>query len=348
MIRITTHLPTATCTLPLYMGFLMSEPKHATCSQLGTVMTISHDSVNRFLLREHYEPIDLFNEARKSLNLVGGTLTVDDSVLDKPYAFKMDLVGYYWSGKHHRTVKGINLITLYYTDPQGRHLPVNYRVYDKADNKTKNDYFQDMLREVLAWGLRPAFTTGDTWYACEKNLKTVKNHGMGFLFAVESNRTVSIEKGTWVQVQKLAVPDEGMRVWLRDFGQVKLFRTKLKDQLRHYIVYLPDDHDYTDFGRKRFLELHDQHWQIEQYHRAIKQVCNIERFQVRTGAAIMNHIFAALCSFVFLQKMKASELIENIYAWKRDLYNDVVATFIRGFVPTAQHLNTQFKGAVNA
>lgn len=311
-------------------------------------MAISHDGVNRFLLREHYEPIDLFNEAKKSLNQVGGTLTVDDSVLDKPYAFKMDLVGYYWSGKHHRTVKGINLVTLYYTDPQGHHLPVNYRVYDKADNKTKNDYFQEMLLEVLAWGLKPAFITGDTWYACEKNLKIVKNNGMGFMFAVESNRTVSIEKGTWVQVQKLDIPDEGVVVWLRDFGEVKLFRTKLKDQLRHYVVYLPDENNYTDFGRKPFLALHDQHWQIEQYHRAIKQVCNIERFQVRTGEAIMNHIFAALCSFVFLQKMKASELIENIYQWKRELYNDVVATFIKGFIPTAQHLNTKFKGSVNA
>lgn len=105
----------------------------------------------------------------------------------------------------------------------------------------------------MRMGLRPAFATGDTWYACEKNLKTVKHHGMGFLFAIESNRTVSLEKGVWEQVQKLDVPDEGIKVWLRDFGWVKLFRTTLKDQRRHYIVYLPDDHDYTDFGRQPFL-----------------------------------------------------------------------------------------------
>jgi len=42
---------------------------------------------------------------------------------------------------------------------------------------------------------------------------------------------VSVEKGTWVQVQKLDVPDEGVMVWLRHFGPVKLFRTRLKDQL---------------------------------------------------------------------------------------------------------------------
>jgi hypothetical protein len=116
----------------MYMGFLMSEPKSANCTRLAEVMGISHDSVNRFLLREAYEPEDLFNEAKAMLNLVGGTLSVDDSVLDKPYSQHMELVGHFWSGKHHRVVKGPNLITLYYTDLQGQSLPVNYRVYDKS------------------------------------------------------------------------------------------------------------------------------------------------------------------------------------------------------------------------
>ena len=96
-------------------------------------MGISHDSVNRFLLREAYEPNDLFEQVKGLVNLVGGTLSVDDSVLDKPYSQRMALVGHFWSGKHHRVVKGLNLITLYYTDLQGQNLPVNYRVYDKAD-----------------------------------------------------------------------------------------------------------------------------------------------------------------------------------------------------------------------
>lgn len=195
-----------------------------------------------------------------------------------------------------------------------------------------------MLAEVLAWGLRPALATATSWYACEKNLKTVKHHGMGFLFAGESNRTVSIEKGVWVQVQKLAIPDEGLLVWLRNFGQVKLFRTRLKDQLRHYIVYLPDEQAYAAFGPASFQTLHDQHWQIEQYHRRLKQVCNIERFQVRTKVAIGNPIVASLCSFIQLQQMHMPQLIANAYQWRRELYSDVIADFIRSFIPNADYL----------
>ena len=68
-------------------------------------MDISHDSVNRFLQREAYTPRDLFNESKIGLELKGGTLSADDSVLDKPYSHHMNLVGYFWSGKHHRVVK---------------------------------------------------------------------------------------------------------------------------------------------------------------------------------------------------------------------------------------------------
>lgn len=53
-------------------------------------------------------------------------------------------------------MRGLNIITLYYTDPQGRSLPVNYRAYDKAEKKKKNEYFWEMLVEVLDWGLKPA------------------------------------------------------------------------------------------------------------------------------------------------------------------------------------------------
>jgi hypothetical protein len=307
------------------------------------------------LNRESYEPKDLYHEVEPTINIEGGTLSVDDSVLDKPYAKYIALTGYYYSGKHHQVVKGINLITLYYTDPHGQNQPVNYRIYDKADGKTKNDYFLDMLVEVLNWGLKPAFVTGDSWYSCVKNLKAVKNHHLGFLFALESNRLVSVEKGSWVQVQTLDIPNDGLVVWLRDFGQVKLFRTHLKNQERHYVMYLPEDKNASDDGEKfstlnqiEFDKLHSQHWHIEQYHRAIKQVCNIESFQVRGKTAVKNHLFAAIYGYVELQRLKAVDIISNCYKLRRELFNEIISSFIEVFAQGKEHLNPKFSGVVNA
>jgi hypothetical protein len=332
----------------MYIGFLLGEPKQASCRRLGEVMSISHDSVNRFLHREAYTGRDLYDEARPALNLKGGTLSVDDSVLDKPYSQYMELVGHFWSGKHHRAVKGINLVTLYYTDSQGQHQPVNFRVVDKAEGKTKNDYFQDMLAEVLAWGLEPAFVTGDSWYSGVDNLKLIKKHQIGLLFALESNRLVSVQKGSWVQVRQLEIPEGGLVVWLKNFGYAKLFRTQLKDQLRHYIGALPSDGQTASFGKEAFTEQHGRHWQIEQYHRAIKQVCNIERFQVRSKTAIKNHLFAAICGFVQLQKLSFATVINNCYSVQRYLFKDVIASFIGTFMPNMTHLNPEFHPVVNA
>ena len=53
---------------------------------------------------------------RGKINLVGGILSVDDTVIDKPYSQLRNVIGYFWSGKHKRVVKGVNLITLYRCD----------------------------------------------------------------------------------------------------------------------------------------------------------------------------------------------------------------------------------------
>jgi seryl-tRNA(Sec) selenium transferase len=39
-------------------------------------------------------------EAKAFVDIGKGLLVLDDTTLDKPYAQKMDLVSYHWSGKH--------------------------------------------------------------------------------------------------------------------------------------------------------------------------------------------------------------------------------------------------------
>lgn len=62
--------------------------------------------------------------------------------------------------------------------------------------------------------------------------------------------------------------------------------------------------------------------------RAIKQVCGIERFMVRTTAAIKNHFFSAIRAFTQLELMRAEELIENWYEVQRKLSLQVAREFI--------------------
>ncbi len=50
------------------------------------------------------------HKAKAFVDMGKGLLVLDDTTLDKPYAHKMDLVTYHWSGKHQRVVKGIALL----------------------------------------------------------------------------------------------------------------------------------------------------------------------------------------------------------------------------------------------
>ncbi len=264
------------------------------------------------------------------LILAGGTLSVDDTVADKPYRDpqKSAFVSYFWSGKHKRTVKGLNLITLYYTDLAGHSYPVNFRIYDKQEGKTKNDYFREMVLEVIQWGLKPAWITGDSWYSSLENLKFLRNEKVGFLFGIANNRNVSLEPGKLVQIESLSIPDEGLMVYLKGFGWVRVFCQPFKNELRYYIMFLPELEDCQSLSREQFKQVHDHHWQIECFHRVIKQVCNLERFYVRDEYPIRNHFFCVLRAFSKLQTLCLKGLIKNCYEISRQLFVPVIRQFI--------------------
>jgi hypothetical protein len=311
----------------------LSDPQYTSCTRLAGIMeTLSHDSINRFLERERFEPKDLFDEEKNKIEWVGGILSVDDSVLDKPYSdpSKAAFIDLFWSGKHKRVVKGINLISLFYTDIQGISVPVNYRICDKKSGKTKNDYFREMLVEVLSWGLRPSWVTGDSWYSSLENLKFIRGQKLNFMFGIENNRVISIERGTYIQIQKFeGWPNENIEtVYLKDYGMVRVCRQLYKNAYRYYIMSTAELNNLEKVTSIDFNRVHDAHWCIERFHRAIKQVCNIERFQVRNENPIKNHIFCAIKAFIKLEFMRLNETISHWYEIKKELYMKVIRDYI--------------------
>src|SRR3954453_8956861 len=112
---------TLRCTHDDYIQFLIASPKVVSCTEAARVQPHSpfapaHDSFTRLLRRQEPDPGTLWDEAEPLVQKNRGVLVLDDSTNDKPYAQKIDLVCYHWSGKHRAVVRGINLITLLWTD----------------------------------------------------------------------------------------------------------------------------------------------------------------------------------------------------------------------------------------
>lgn len=318
-----------------YIAYLLSEPRKVSCVKASEVLEVSHDEINRFLLSNHFTGKDLFEAVRGGLRLGGGVLSADDSVLDKPFTdpATTELVSYFYSGRHHRAVKGINLITLFYTDASGVGVPVNFRIYRHQEGKTKHAYFQEMVKECWQWGLRPAWVSADSWYASIENLKFLRDKEVGFLVGLEKNRIVSTTPGCYGQVGEIEdMPQEGLFTHLKGFDFVKVFRTvDTEGRVRHYAMYLADQQLCRQISREVFEGVKAKHWHVEECFRTIKQECHAQHFFVRQTQAIQNHLYCVLRAFQRLTWMSQDRIIENVYALQRKLFLQAQRQFIYNY-----------------
>ena len=284
-----------------YINFLIATPKVCSATEAARVQPVpstapAHDAFTRLLHRLEPDASTLWREAASQVDRYSGILVVDDSTLDKPYAEKMGLVQRHWSGKHHAVVEGINLITLLWTDGD-RHVPVDYRLYDKAgDALTKNDHFQHLLAMAHERGFKPACVVFDSWYSGLENLKQIRSLSWTWLTRLKANRLVNPERTGLQPVATVEPSPQGTVVHLKGYGLIRLFLIVASNGDREY--WATNDLTMTPLIRVRFA---DYAWTIETYHRGIKQYCGVERAQVRAARAQRNHIGLALRAFLRLE-----------------------------------------------
>jgi putative transposase len=284
-----------------YMQFPVASPRVFSCTEAAAVqphepLAPSHDAFTRMLHRLEPGSDALWEEAKAQVTPDAGVLILDDSTLDKPYSEKIELVTRHWSGKHHRVVQGINLISLVWADG-GRIVPCDFRLYHKSeDGLTKNDHFAAMLGAAKGRGLRPEYALFDSWYSSLENLKAVRRHGWHFLTRLKSNRLVNTDRQGLRPVSDVYVPPGGRVVHLKGFGPVKVLRVVATNGDVAY--WATDDPTMGEPARE---DLGVLSWKVEEYHRGIKQFCGVERCQARGEVAQRNHIGFALRAFVRLE-----------------------------------------------
>lgn len=328
----------AKCTAEDYINFFIATPRVVTATEAERVQPESpnppaHDAFTRLLTRLKPDAESLWSESRSQVDLNRGILILDDSTLEKPYSKRNDLVYRHWSGKQKEVVSGINLITLLWTEG-GRAVPVDDRVFDKdRDRQTKNDHFSKMLMEAHSRGFNPQMVCFDSWYRSSENLKLCRGLRWHFPTRLKSNRLVNPDRTGLRAISEIEIAEAGRIVWLKDFGLVKVFRIVATDGTTEH--WATDNIEMSELERVKYASYS---WQIEQYHRGIKQFCLIERRQMRRRQPWLNHIGLCLRAFLRIE----SHCYKTGISWfeaKHSIIRDAVRAYLANplyqIIPTA-------------
>ncbi len=302
------------CNKELYKAFLQASSIRYSGLALAEVSPceLSHDSISRWLSQITSQPRDVWDKVKHDIDKDAQCLLIaDDTVLSKKYSRKMDLVNYQYSGNAHDVVAGIGLVNLLWHELKEENtIPIDYRIYDKdTDGKTKNTHFCEMLSLVKKRGLEPDAVVMDAWYSNLKNLKTIRDHGWIWVTTLRKNRKVNKN----VALSDLDIPDKGLRVHLRGYGWVTVFKFEAKNGRIDYVTTNKGNPTRDDVEK-----IIKARWSIEVYHRELKQTCGIERCQARTGRSQRNHICMAILAWIDKHRKRITEKI-TLYQQKWEI-----------------------------
>jgi hypothetical protein len=309
------------CSKELYRAFLQITSERYTANALSEVSPIelSHDSVSRWLAESNCRPKDVWEASKSKVN-GNGILIADETVINKSRSKKIELVRWQYSGNEHDIIKGIGLLNIYWASDTENSTPIDFRIYQPTDDgKTKNDHFRELMSLAKKRGVEPEAVVADSWYSSLDNVKHIRDLGWSWVMGLRKNRIVN--KGD--RLDSLAIPENGLRVHLRGYGWITVFRFVTKHGRTDYIgtnIENPTLEQVIDFVKRR--------WAIEVFHRELKQTCGLECCQARTGRAQRNHIGLAILTWINQAKLR-NQLSCSFYQLKWDVIKDAISYRLR-------------------
>jgi hypothetical protein len=310
-----------------YIEYLLHTPFNYTCTNLADHSEkISHDRVNRFLCEEKFTPSQLWDLVKPHLqDHADSVIIADDSVQDKRYSKFIELVKKQYSGNEHGTLGGINLVNFVHSSGNdGDFFPIDYRIYHPdTDGKTKNDHFREMLMALVKHKhLQTRTILFDSWYASVENLKLIHRQDWLFFTTLKNNRLVSLSRETGYQsLASLDFTDsewiQGIPVKLKKMPfYVKLFKLVSPNGNIEWVI----TNDLSTSVNAFVAELrNDNRWQVEEFHRAFKQLTGAEKCQCRKARAQRNHLACCYAAWLSL-KLQAKKVGKSLYQIRQDIF----------------------------
>ena len=330
--------------LDLYSDYLISSFGLTTATGLATLLKggISHDQVTRFLASQPRTSADLWKIAKPFVRRIqsdDGVMIVDDSISEKPYTDENDIVCWHYDHAHQRTVKGINFLTSLYHS-QGVSLPVGFALsaktehyIDPKDGKekrrspvSKNEHYRTLLEQAMQNQIPFRYVLNDVWYSSAENMMFIQHTlRKDFVMPIKSNRKVAVsladkQQGRYVRVETLALEaNVTTTIYLEsvDFPMLLVKQVFVNEDGSTGILYLVTSD--TTLSYDAITTIYQRRWNVEPYHKSLKQNASLEKSPTQTVATQTNHFFASLCAYIKLEMLRGATKL-NHFALKTKLY----------------------------
>jgi hypothetical protein len=328
----------------LYSDYLLASLGATTATGLSQLLEgeVSHDQVTRYLSGQKKTAADLWLTVKPFVRQVqseAGVLIIDDSIEEKPYTDENDIVCWHYDHSKDRLLKGINFLTALYTShavslPVGFHLIAKTETY--LDPKTqkekrrrpvsKNELCRELIKQAGANHIPVRFVLFDVWFASAENMVFIKQQQQrDFICPLKTNRKVALSvadkhQGRYTRVDTLGLEATAPKtVYLEgvDFPLVLVKQVFTNEDGSLGILYLVSSDTTLSFDD--LTTIYQKRWQVECYHKSLKQHVSLAKSPTQTVTTQTNHFFAALCGFIKLERLKVKTKL-NHFALKAKLY----------------------------
>ena len=330
--------------LDLYSDYLISAFGQTTATGLSALLNgeSSHDSVQRFLAGERQTSVDLWRVVKPHVRKIEsseGVLIVDDSIAEKPYTDENDIICWHYDHSQQRNVKGINFVTSLYHNA-GVSLPVGFELIAKTEHyidpkdgkekrrspKTKNEYYRTMTQQAVRNQIQFKYVLNDVWFSASDNMVFVKTTlRKDFVMPLKANRKVAVslsvkQNGQYQRVETLELePLQPVTVYLESvpFALLLIKQVFTNEDGSTGTLYLVTSD--TTLSGDGISTIYQKRWNVEPYHKSLKQNASLEKSPTQTVTTQTNHFFAALCGYIKLELLKCATRL-NHFALKSKLY----------------------------
>ena len=338
--------------LDLYADYLIASFGPTTATGLSRLLqaNLSHDKITRFLSERTFTSANLWQIVKPLVRQVqngDAVLVIDDSIAHKPHTDPSELIGWHYDHTTGTSVKGINfLTTLYCVDDVS--LPVAFALVEKdeqfTDKKTgqtkrratvsKNEHYRSMLKTCVKNGLPFRYVLNDVWFAAADNMKLIKaDLQKDFVMPLKGNRNVALSEqakrdGRYQAVETLSLErGKAQGVWLEQVPFPLLLVKQVftnKDGSQGLLYLVTSD---TTLDGDKIMGLYQERWQVEEYHKSLKQNASLACSPTRTKRTQGNHFFLSLCAFVKLESLKVKTRLSHFALKNRPYVAALQAAF---------------------